>query len=90
MAERPNIEVRVLPLDPGAHLAAFGAFTLLTAPGATDPYMAVQTDWGSAHYLDRPDVVASYVRLSAQLEAVALSQADSIDLCRSTAQEFRP
>lgn len=89
MAKRPNIDLRVTPLHPGVHLAGFGAFTLLTAFGAETPYMVVLTDWGSAHYLERREVVLSHAELFAQLQAMALSPSESTDVCLSIAQEHR-
>ena len=43
-AERPNIDVRVLPLDRGTHVAGWGSFTVLTSRGAAEPYMACVSD----------------------------------------------
>ena len=47
-AERPNVDVRVLPLDQGTHVAGFGSFTVLTSLGATEPYMACVMDRAGA------------------------------------------
>jgi transcriptional regulator with XRE-family HTH domain len=86
-AKRPTIDVRILPLDRATHVAAFGSFTLLTSPGAIEPYMTVVLDWVSAHYLELPTMVGAHTRLFRHLQEVARSPADSIDLIRDVAKE---
>lgn len=87
MARRPTVDVRVLPLDRGTHLAAFGSFTVLTSPGAAEPYMAIVLDRTSAHYQELDTIVTAHGALFRHLQAVARSPEDSIDLIRTVAKE---
>lgn len=86
-ATRPTIDVRVVTLDAGVFLSAFGAFTVLTSPSSPEPYMACVEDRAGPHYLDRVHDVAAHVDLFHHLCDVALSPCDSIDLIRSIAKE---
>jgi DNA-binding XRE family transcriptional regulator len=86
-AGRPHIDVRILPFAAGTHVAAFGSFTVLTAPGSTEPYLAIILDRVSAHYLELPSVVAAHVRAFRHLQDVARSPTESIDLIRTVAKE---
>jgi transcriptional regulator with XRE-family HTH domain len=86
-AIRPTIEVRVLPLDSGVFLAAFGAFSVFTSPERDEPYMACVEDAAGPHYLDRSPDVATHVKLFHDLCAVALSPGESKDLIQDIAKE---
>ena len=87
MADRPNVDVRILSLTAGVFSAAFGAFQVLTSPGGSDPYMACVEDRAGPHYLDRPHEIEAHASLFEYLSGVALSPADSIDLLRSVSKE---
>lgn len=88
MADRPNVEIRILPLDAGVFSAAFGAFQVLAAPGASGPYMACVEDRAGPHYLDRPQEIDAHATLFGYLSDVALPPAPSVDLLRSTSKEM--
>jgi transcriptional regulator with XRE-family HTH domain len=87
-AERPTIDLRVLPFCAGEFSAAFGSFTVLTSPGATEPYMAYVLDRGGAHYLDRRLEVQIHARLFRYLTGVALSPSASIDLIHAVKERY--
>jgi hypothetical protein len=60
MAERPNVEVRVLPLDQRAHAGARGAFKLV-GPG---PEVVVTEDLSSGFsYRETPTVVQAHAQV---------------------------
>lgn len=88
MAQRPNVDVRILPLHAGVFSAAFGAFQVLTAPGASRPFMACVQDRAGPHYLDRPQEIDAHATLFEYLSDVALPPATSVDLLRSTSKEM--
>lgn len=90
VAERPNVDLRVLPLDAGVHAAAFGTFTLLSAPGATEPFMASVEDRTGHRYLESTHAVEAHSLLFDHLHDFALSPADSIDRITLAAKEYRP
>ncbi len=80
MAQRPNVDLQVLPLDAGVFSAAFGAFKVLTSPGVPDPYMACVEDRAGPHYLDRPHEIEAHTVLFRYLAGVALPPDASLDL----------
>jgi transcriptional regulator with XRE-family HTH domain len=89
VAERPNVDVLVLPLDAGRFSAAFGSFSLLTQLGATAPYMAVTEDRAGPHYLDRDHEIEAHSILFDHLVDVALDPDQTVDLIQSIAKEYR-
>ncbi|HEY8546799.1 MAG TPA: helix-turn-helix transcriptional regulator, partial [Acidimicrobiales bacterium] len=63
MAQQPNIELRLLPLDAGVHAASFGAFTLLASEGAVTAQMACVTDRTGVRYLEGAHAVDAHVEV---------------------------
>jgi transcriptional regulator with XRE-family HTH domain len=63
LAQRDNIDIRVLPWEAGAHAAMVGAFTILDFDDPDDPavvYLETQT---GARYLEKADELAEYRRI---------------------------
>jgi transcriptional regulator with XRE-family HTH domain len=89
VAERPNVDLRVLPLDAGVHAAAFGTFTLLSAPGSPEPFMASVEDRTGHRYLEGQYAVEAHRLLFDHLRDFALSPGDSLDTITATAKEYR-
>jgi transcriptional regulator with XRE-family HTH domain len=87
-AALPNVTIRILPLHAGVFSAAWGSFTIITSPGATEPYMACVEDRVGMHYLDRPHEVEEHVALYEHLSAVALSPTASLDLITGTKERY--
>lgn len=87
LAEQPNVTVQILPLDPGVHAAAFGAFTVLTSLGAWAPHMACAIDRTGFRYHESRTAVDAHAALFEHLCAAAMSPADSIDTIRHIAKE---
>lgn len=67
MAERPNVDIRVVPLDGRAHAAGRGGFTLLTADERPTPFMACTEDLGGVRYHESPSLVEAYAALFAHV-----------------------
>ena len=86
-ANRPTIEIRVLPLDSGVFLAAFGAYSVFRSPESSVPYMACVEDAAGPHYLDRAHDVAAHVGLFRDMCDVALSPEQSMELLRSVIED---
>jgi DNA-binding XRE family transcriptional regulator len=92
VSTRPNVSVRVIPFAAGPHKAASsGQFTMLefaavgtTSPEPTTIYCENLT---GALYLDKLTEVETYESIWAELEAVALNQADSDDLIGTIIEE---
>jgi transcriptional regulator with XRE-family HTH domain len=71
MAERPNVELRVVPCD-GRAAFAINSFELLSKPGDIDPFMAVTADIGGARYWEDPPLVERFDATFARLVDIAL------------------
>lgn len=86
----PSVDLRVLPLDAGVHAAAFGTFTLLSANGADDPFMAVAEDRTGHRYHEAPHAVDAHRLLFDHLLEHALPPDSSAKLIRFIAnKEYR-
>jgi transcriptional regulator with XRE-family HTH domain len=90
MAELPNVDLRVLPLDAGVHSAAFGGFIVLASSGASDPQMVCVEDRTGIRYLEGPYAVDAHVEVFDHLCDFALSPDDSVEVVRTVAKETHP
>jgi transcriptional regulator with XRE-family HTH domain len=86
-AELPNVELRVLPLGAGAFAAAFGSFTILSAEGATEPYIVCLADRTGFRYDESRAGVEAHAALFDHLRELALTPGDSLGLIHATAKE---
>lgn len=89
MTEHPAVELRVLPLDSGVFTAAFGAFTLFSAPDSVMPFMVCTEDRAGPHYLDRAHELKAHIELFAYLAEAGLSPSASVDRVLDAAKEYR-
>lgn len=78
-AERPNVDVRILPFSTGGHAAGGGAFTLLSFPESDLPDLVYLEQLTGALYIDKHDEVVEYQKAMNALSKVALTPADSLD-----------
>ncbi len=89
VAERPNLELQVLPFDAQTHVPASFSFIILRfGSDATSDVIYVE-DYTDASYLDRPDDVRAYTRLWSRLQAAALGPVESRRLILRVAEEFQ-
>ncbi len=86
-AERPNVEVRVLPLRRGAHAGLDGSFWLYEMP---DPYpdVACVETLGSALYVEEDVAVDRFRQAYHQLNATALDGKESAALIVAATKEL--
>jgi hypothetical protein len=84
-AERPNVTLRVVPFDLGAHTGLDGPIVLLTFD-RNRPVVHLEHKL-SGLFLDDPEQVMFYRREADRLAEVALSPARSIDLVARVATE---
>lgn len=79
-AQRPNVEIQVLPFDAGLHSGMSGAFTLLSFPDG----LLSDTGWQEyalgGHIIDDPSDVASLATLYDELRGQALGDDESLTL----------
>lgn len=87
VAQRPNVDIRLLTFDGRVHCAAWGAFHLLTAPRAPSPFMACTEDMSGFRYHEAPYAVEAHDVLFDHLHSIALSRSDSLDLILSIHKE---
>lgn len=79
-AERPEIEIGVLPLRVGAHAAMNGSFAVLDFPDpGQDPSMAYVETASSAAYLQKPAEIDRYATIFSQILS-----------CATPLQEYSP
>jgi DNA-binding XRE family transcriptional regulator len=88
VAERPNVDLRVLPLYAGQHSAGWGSFVAFASEGAIAEVVCVEDRTGP-RYLERGNEVEPHVRVFDHLQAAALSPVASIDAIRPLAKEYR-
>jgi hypothetical protein len=69
IAERPNVELRVLPAD-GRATYCPGEFELLVKQGEVEPFMGITIDPGGADYHERD--VREFAAMFARVRSVAL------------------
>lgn len=86
MAEAPNVDLRVLPLDAGVHSASFGGFIVLASQGQ-DPQMVCVEDRTGIRYLEGAHAVDAHLTVFDHLCDHALTTNETIDLIRTTAKE---
>ncbi|MGH3933326.1 MAG: helix-turn-helix domain-containing protein [Pseudonocardiaceae bacterium] len=89
VAERPNVELQVLPFDAQTFGAAWIGFIILRFDhDATSDTVYVES-YTDADYLDSPDAVQAYTALWNRLSAAALGQVESRRLILRIADEHR-
>lgn len=91
MSERPRVDLQILPLNAGAHLAQAGSFQVLKFPSemAGDPGLVYLDGLVEGRYYDKPAEVALYERVITRLQVQAATQEDSRALLRRAAQEVQ-
>ncbi|MEV6373583.1 helix-turn-helix domain-containing protein [Micromonospora musae] len=95
-AELPNVSVRVLPFAAGPHSGAVaGSFVILDFPAtkggraAPEPPIAYSESLTGALYLDKPDELDAYRAAWKSVEALALDEAQSIEMIKRIIGEVR-
>src|SRR6516225_4426925 len=79
MAKRPNVTIQVMPFQAGGHSAAGGPFSILRFAEPDLPDVVYLEQLTSALYLDKPDVVDSYLKVMERVCMEAATPADSLD-----------
>ncbi len=88
-SQLPNVVLRVLPFEAGAHPGVDGSFTVLEFPDPADPRI-VYLDWMTdSDYLDGLRDIAAYRHAHERLRAAALSPNDSREMINKLAEELK-
>jgi transcriptional regulator with XRE-family HTH domain len=86
-ARRPNVTIRVLPYDAGAHAGLDGRFTILSYPNPADPDIAYVEGTMGDVYLERPEETGQHRKRFEEITALSLSPVDSTCLIVEAAKE---
>jgi hypothetical protein len=78
MARLPNVEIRVLPFDAGAHAAMDGPFCLLSFPEPDDPDLVYLEQASSGLVPEEPEEVRRYTLMFGTLLGKALPPEESV------------
>ncbi|MYX43448.1 helix-turn-helix domain-containing protein [Streptomyces sp. SID89] len=84
-AERPWVQIQILPNSVGAHASLAGSFNMLRFDN--DPDIVYTEDLISGHMTANPETVREGARRYASLQAAALSQEDSAKLIKRVMEE---
>lgn len=87
VAERPGVQLQVLPFSTGAHAAMASSFVILGFE-APDPDVVYIDTGTSALFVEASPDVDAYRLMFDHLRASALAPAESLRLFRATAQEY--
>lgn len=90
MSRRPRVEIQVLPLDAGAHIAQQGSFQTLKFPPefVGDPGVAYLELMSEGRYYEAPDDVAAYEQAFTSLQVLAATPEDSRTIMQRAAKEI--
>jgi transcriptional regulator with XRE-family HTH domain len=83
MSQRPNVTVQVVPFNAGGHAAAGGPFSVLRFAEFDVPDVVYLEQLTSAQYLDKQDVVDSYMAVMERLCIEAATPANSVKTLRA-------
>ncbi len=86
-AERPNIELQLLPFDAQTYEVSSFGFTVLRFDHDASSDVVYLEDYTDASYLDRLDAVRAYSKLWNRLQAAALGPVESRQLILRLADE---
>lgn len=88
IADRPNVDLQVLPLRTGAHVGLVGAFVVFEFPTpAFSDVVCVEHVTGSLH-METPEETSRYTLAFDSLRSAALSPALSLDLIQQAKREL--
>ncbi|CAM3961604.1 helix-turn-helix transcriptional regulator [Kibdelosporangium persicum] len=90
LAERPNVDVQIVPLDAGAHTGTEGTFTLLSAPPELENYpgcVYVET-LVKGYYYEELEEITRYRNALTRLRVQAIKPEDSPAFIRQIAKDL--
>jgi transcriptional regulator with XRE-family HTH domain len=85
-AEQPNVEIRLLPFDVGAHGGFYGPFVILDFGWASDPGLVYLEGPFRSTFMETSREVRQYSQAFDRLVDLALEPDESIEMIRSAAQ----
>jgi transcriptional regulator with XRE-family HTH domain len=88
MAQRPNVTIQMVPFQAGGHAAAGGPFSILRFAEYDLPDVVYLEQLTSALYLDKPEMVDSYLMVMDRLAVEALTPTNSVKAMRTLLKEL--
>ncbi len=88
VAQRPNVTIQVIPFQAGGHAAAGGAFSILRFAERDLPDVVYLEQLTSALYLDKPEVVDSYLLVMERVCMQAATPASSAKAITAILREY--
>jgi transcriptional regulator with XRE-family HTH domain len=83
MSQRPNVTIQILPFKVGGHAAAGGPFSVLHFAENDLSDIVFLEQLATAQYLEKPDMVRTYLAVMERLRIEAATPADSIKRLRA-------
>lgn len=87
MAQQPNVTIQIMPFTSGGHAAAGGSFSVLHFAEIDLPDVVYLEQLASAQYLDKQDVVGTYVEVLDRLRVEAATPTDSLETLQARLRE---
>ena len=87
MSQRPNVTIQIVPFNAGGHAAAGGPFSVLRFAEYDLPDIVYLEQLSSALYLDKQEVVDSYLAVMERLCIEAATPASSVKTLRAMLRE---
>jgi transcriptional regulator with XRE-family HTH domain len=87
MSQRSNVTLQIVPFNAGGHAAAGGPFSVLRFAEFDVPDVVYLEQLTSAQYLDKQDVVDSYMAVMERLCIEAATPANSVKTLRTLLRE---
>ena len=88
MSQRPDITIQVIPFSAGGHPVTWGPFSVLRFAEYDLPDVVYLEQLTSALYLDKPDVVDSYLAVMERLCIDAATPAASVKMLRAALKDY--
>jgi hypothetical protein len=89
MADRPNINLQILPFSTGAHIAMAGSFTLLHFPGPTTSDIVYVENMADELFMENEAQTFHYTLAFERLTELALGPEESVALAARIAREIK-
>lgn len=90
VAQRPNVNLQVLPFSRGAHPGIGSGFTMLRFPWKTDHGVVyLESGWSAGVYLEEPHEIEDHTLIFERLSVLSLGPDASIAMVRELAKEYR-
>lgn len=87
VAALPTVSLQIMPWGPAVFPAAFGAFSMFTSKGDSEPHMVYTEDGSGPNELLKSHEIDAHIALFDHLSDTASTPRDSVDLIRQTIKE---